>query len=47
MTAIELLLGRASAIRLTEPAPAEADIVTMITSALRAPNRLQFLGGAR
>jgi len=38
MTAIELLLSRASAVRLTEPAPTEAAIETLISSALRAPD---------
>jgi nitroreductase len=38
MTAMELLLGRASAIRITEPAPTDAAIEAMIASALRAPD---------
>jgi nitroreductase len=38
MTAIELLLSRASAVRLTDPAPSDAAIETMIASAVRAPD---------
>lgn len=38
LNAIEALTSRSSAPRLTEPAPAEADIETMLAAAARAPD---------
>jgi nitroreductase len=38
MDALELLLGRTSALKLTEPAPSEAELDVMLRSAVRAPD---------
>jgi nitroreductase len=38
MKAMELLIGRCSAVRLTEPGPTEEDLELMIMSAVRAPD---------
>jgi nitroreductase len=38
MDALELLLGRTSAVKLTAPAPIEAELDVMLRSAMRAPD---------